>query len=90
MNDSRIKELRQTIDEIDAEMVRLFVKRMGCAVAIGLEKNADQVPLFDENRESEILKKVVAALPSSEYEAEVIQLYESLLKISKSAQAKHL
>ncbi len=52
-----IENYRSQIDLIDHEMMELFKKRMGLSKLIGEYKKANQLPIFDEKREHEILLK---------------------------------
>ena len=86
---SRMEELRSEIDSVDQELVALFEKRLGIAREIAETKSANgQVDFYDPNRETRILDKVAGHLKNVEMEEEVRNLYECILKISKSYQRK--
>jgi len=53
----RLNELREAIDQIDQEMLKLFLKRMDVAKNIGIYKKKHQLKVLDEKRESELLEK---------------------------------
>ncbi|MFA5493069.1 MAG: chorismate mutase [Bacteroidales bacterium] len=50
-----IENYRVEIDEIDQEMMELFKKRMSVSKKIGQYKKLNQLPIFDEKRENDIL-----------------------------------
>ncbi|MBN2268303.1 MAG: chorismate mutase [Acholeplasmataceae bacterium] len=52
-----IEKYRTQIDLIDQEMMELFKKRMELSKLIGEYKKVNQLPIFDEKREREILLK---------------------------------
>lgn len=88
MNVDRISELREIIDSIDAQLVPLLEKRLQCSVAIGKEKNADHVAMYDEKREQAILDKVSNLVVDHRLEMEINQIFRELLVISKQTQLK--
>ena len=52
-----IEELRQEINKIDEEMASLFNKRMEVAKDIALYKKEFNLPIFDKERELQLLNK---------------------------------
>lgn len=50
--------LRRRIDDIDERLVRLLSERAACALAIGHEKKAAGVPIYQPSREAEVLEHV--------------------------------
>jgi chorismate mutase len=55
---SRIDELRQQIDAIDARLVELLSARASCALAIGREKKLAGLDVYQPSREAEVLGHV--------------------------------
>lgn len=84
-----IEELREDIDQVDRELVRLFNIRLTVAGEVAEYKRAHDLPVLDEAREQALLKKV-AALSDAEYREETLELYEQILTISKDHQTKIL
>lgn len=52
-----IEELRQEINKIDEEMANLFNKRMEVAKDIALYKKENNLPIYDKERELQLLNK---------------------------------
>lgn len=52
-----IEELRQEINKIDEEMANLFNKRMAVSKDIALYKKEFNLPIFDKERELQLLNK---------------------------------
>lgn len=52
-----IEELRQEINKIDEAMANLFNKRMEVAKDIALYKKENNLPIFDKERELQLLNK---------------------------------
>ena len=53
-----IEELRSRIDVIDDQLVRLLNVRVACAVEVGRLKHEDGLPIYQPERESQVLAKV--------------------------------
>lgn len=58
--DHKIDSLREQIDRIDRELIRLLSERATCALAIGPLKEALGLPTFDAGREREIMDALLA------------------------------
>jgi chorismate mutase len=53
-----LEELRCRIDEIDGQLVRLFNARAQCALEIGEIKKQLGLPIYQPERELEVLRRV--------------------------------
>jgi chorismate mutase len=53
-----LNAMRQEIDRIDGEIVRLLNKRASVAVRIGKEKRKKNLPVRDPRREKKVLTRV--------------------------------
>ena len=82
-----LSELRQEIDRIDTELVRLFTERMGISAQVADYKRENNLPIFHPGREREILQKV-AMLSGPELENYTRVLYSMLFELSRSYQRK--
>ena len=56
---SKLEDLRQSIDQLDQELVRLFERRMAVTREVGEYKQANGIPVLDTAREREVLAKKV-------------------------------
>ena len=56
-----VDELRQQIDAIDDQLVGLLNQRAECALAIGRIKRVHGLPMYQPEREKEVLRRVSAA-----------------------------
>ena len=52
-----LKQLRQQINDIDQEMVKLFERRMKVSSKIGQFKRENNLPIYDKKREEQVLKR---------------------------------
>ena len=82
-----ISELRNKIDSIDDELVRLFVERMGISAQVADYKKERNLPIFVPAREREILQKV-AEQAGPEFGNYARVLYSMLFELSRSYQQK--
>jgi chorismate mutase len=53
-----IEELRSRIDVIDDQLVRLLNVRVACAVEVGRLKHEAGVPIYQPEREAQVLSRV--------------------------------
>ena len=82
-----LEELRSQIDQIDDQLVELFVKRMSVAANIGDYKKANNLPVFVPSREREKLADIAQkAGPDMANYTRV--LYSMLFELSRSYQSK--
>ena len=82
-----LNELRNEINQIDEELLNLFLRRMDVAEQVADYKRANNLPIYQPQREREILKKVSdQAGPEKSGYARV--LFSMLLELSKSSQNK--
>ncbi len=56
-----LEQLRRRIDELDEDLVRLLNERAGCALRIGEIKKGMGLPMYQPEREAEVLRRVRAA-----------------------------
>ena len=82
-----ISELRDKIDTIDQELVRLFVERMGISAQVADYKKERNLPIYVPAREREIFQKV-ADMAGPEFGNYTRVLYSMLFELSRSYQQK--
>ena len=82
-----LNELRNKIDSIDTELVKLFKERMETAAEVGRFKQENGVPVFNRQREREIINKVTDSVPE-ELQSYTKTLYQTLFELSRSYQKK--
>ncbi|MEE0725753.1 MAG: chorismate mutase, partial [Clostridium saudiense] len=57
-----LSECRKEIDNIDKELVKLFEKRMNVAINVAKYKIENNLSIFNEAREVEVIKKNIDRL----------------------------
>ncbi len=82
-----LKEDREILDKIDAEIIRLLEERMKIIKEVGLYKLNNNLNTEDKNREREIIKKLENEI-DGEFKDIVDPIYTSIFKESKKLSAK--
>ena len=80
-----LDEIRAEISAINDEMLALFVKRMELSAQVAMYKKANGLPTLDRKREEAILQKV-ADNTSDEFRQYAIQLFRTMMDLSKEYQ----
>ena len=78
--------LRERVNDIDDQMVALFVERMRVAAEIAGAKAEKNLPVLDVKREQAVLQKVMEKA-GEEFEIYVNKLYQTMFDVSKSYQS---
>lgn len=80
-----LKDIRNKIDNVDDELLRLFLKRMELVGAVTEYKRANGIPVFHKGREEEIIRRLTDGLDGMTAQ-NVRMLYTSLFEISRANQ----
>jgi chorismate mutase len=78
-----ISDWRTRIDEIDARLVSLLSERSRCVLEIGKIKRTLNLPVYDPEREKEILARIVAENPGPLDGDALKRLFERILDESR-------
>lgn len=78
----QIKRLRNTIDEIDDQIMELLDKRFAVTKEVGVVKKTLSVEILDSNREETILNKT----SKYSHSPQILSIYKHMMNISKSQQ----
>jgi chorismate mutase/prephenate dehydratase len=82
-----LNQLRQEIDEIDRELVSLFIRRMNCSAGVAEYKREHGLPVLDASRERALLAKI-SELSGEDFEEYSKELYRTILSLSREYQQK--
>ena len=85
---AQIEKHRDAIDEIDKQLVKLLNERVGHSLDIRELKPDAQMGLFDPKREEEIFKKITSYNEGPLYNANLIEIYQGILKVSKEVPSR--
>ncbi|MBQ4369406.1 MAG: chorismate mutase [Oscillospiraceae bacterium] len=80
-----LKELRNRIDVLDDELLKLFLQRMELCSQVAEAKAQSKKPVADAGREREILSRVTRSSPE-ELAGYARELYSTLFRLSRSYQ----
>lgn len=83
----QLETIRNQINDIDEELVRLFVARMNLSAQVGSYKKEHNLPIYVPVREREILQSV-AEKAGTEMANYTRVLYSMLFELSRSYQSK--
>ena len=81
-----IEDWRHRIDEIDKSLVQLLNERSNCVVEIGKIKHTTGEPLYQPEREKQVLDGVVRAYPGPLPDAAIRRLFERILDEARSVE----
>lgn len=83
---NELEQCRKEIDEIDKELVNLFERRMDVAIRVANYKKENDLPIYDEERESKVIKKNVDNLKNKNYDLLARRFFLSIMELSRSLQ----
>lgn len=83
---NEIEQCRKEIDEIDKELINLFERRMDVAIRVANYKKENDLPIYDEERESKVIKKNVDNLKNKNYDLLARRFFLSIMELSRSLQ----
>ncbi len=83
---SDLQEARKRINEIDRQMARLFEERMEAVEAVANYKIKRGLPIYDKEREKEVLDKNTAFLTKEIYQPYYTLFQQGLMEVSKNYQ----
>lgn len=82
--------LRDELNEIDRQIVALFEKRMNIATEVVKFKVENHKPIYDPERERQVIENRVALLANPRFAPYVTALFEDLMDMSKAEQQAYL
>ena len=85
-----LENCRQEIDEIDAELVRLFERRMGVCRDVALYKQAHYMDILNAAREEAVLKSRAQQVGDPALAQSVMALFTEIMRLSREEQRRYL
>jgi chorismate mutase len=80
---AKISEIRQRIDAIDCQLVKLLNERAQCSLDIRALKPEAKLGLYDPKREEEIFSNVAKCNDGPMYSDDLREIYEAILHVAK-------
>ncbi len=77
---------RIQINEIDKEIVLYLEKRFDLAMQIGKYKKENNLPVYDEEREKNVIENCINFLNNKEYAKYIEDIYNQIMESSKELQ----
>jgi chorismate mutase-like protein len=81
-----LSDWRRRIDEIDRKLVELLNERSRCALEIGKLKQAENIPLYQPEREKEVLENAEHTNAGPLTDAAIRRLFERIIDEARSAE----
>lgn len=83
-----LENQRQRIDQIDAEIVKLFEERMAVVKEVIEIKLKNNMEILDSSREHLVIEKAVSRLTNKELSDETSAFFTDMMRVSREYQAK--
>ena len=83
---TKLDEARKIINEVDAQMADLFVKRMRAAEAVYEYKKELGLPILDQKREDEVVRKNSAFVEDEVLKGYYIDYLKHMMSVSRAYQ----
>lgn len=78
-----IDEIRESIDRLDDELLRIFNQRAALALEIGMIKKGLDLPVYDPSREKRIFQRMSARNPGPLDDDAIVRLFERVIDESR-------
>lgn len=78
-----IDDIRQEIDRLDSELLRIFNRRAELALRIGEIKKGAGLPIYDPTREKKIFQRMKEENPGPLDDQAIVRLFERVIDESR-------
>jgi chorismate mutase len=82
----KLADWRRRIDELDKKLVELLNERSRCALEIGKLKQAARIPLYQPERENQVLANAEHNNPGPLSNAAIRRLFERIIDEARAAE----
>ncbi len=89
MSDSDLTGLRKAIDAVDSRLLELMAERIRLVLEVGQYKTAHGLPIYDPERERQLLDRLQAAAPAPLEPDTVRRIFERLIDESRRLEQRH-
>ncbi len=83
---NKLEEAREIINQVDSEMINLFIKRMAAVSMVAEYKMENNIPVLDSIREDAIKERNLELLSNKVLEPYYLEFFDGVLKSSKEYQ----
>lgn len=84
-----IDQIRDRINDLDDELLRIFNERAALALQIGEIKKQHNLPIYDPRREKLIFERMRQSNPGPLDNAAIVRLFERVIDESRSLERIH-
>ena len=85
-----LASIRQEIDQIDDQIVKLLEERMHLVEGVVAYKKASGKPILDSKREEVIFEKVRSRVSNKNYQETIVATFSDILKRSRDYQDQNI
>lgn len=85
-----LQQLRDRIDSVDEKILSLFLERMELCKGVADYKKANNLPVYQGNREQQVIDRIKALTGDKDLENGTAALFTSIMDISKSLQSRSI
>ena len=85
-----LNSIRQEIDQIDDQIVKLLEERMHLVEGVVAYKKASGKPILDSKREEVIFEKVKNRVEDKRYQETIVATFSDILKRSRDYQEQNI
>ena len=85
---NKLEEARKIINEVDAQMAELFVKRMRAAESVCEYKMEYGLPILDQKREAEVIERSSTLIEDEILKGYYIDYLKHLMSVSRAYQSR--
>ena len=85
-----LASIRQEIDQIDDQIVKLLEERMHLVEGVVAHKKASGKPILDTKREEIIFEKVRNRVEDKRYQETIVATFSDILKRSRDYQEQNI
>ena len=85
-----LNSIRQEIDQIDDQIVKLLEERMQLVEEVVAYKKASGKPILDTKREKVIFEKVRSRVEDKRYQETIVATFSDILKRSRDYQDQNI
>lgn len=85
-----MENLREQIDLLDESIQNLFLERMQIVSKVALFKKENKLPVYDEEREREVIQKNLDRIDEPDLADLYEDFYKKILEVSKKYQERIL
>ena len=79
----QLAQLREAIDSVDAEILRLVASRVELVLSIAEYKRARQMPVYDPDRERAVIERLLGLAPANLDPQLVRRIFERIIDESR-------